>query len=108
MGGLAGVEGFGDTGDESFADPAEVICIYFDADAIEFAAVHDEVRGDAAEGLGEDGRGAAMQETVGLFCSLVNGHGCLEIVFADFGKEDAEVVAHGLVAQGLDVGGLDV
>jgi hypothetical protein len=73
-----------------------------------FAAIHDEVGGDAAEGFGKDGRGAAVQEAVGLSCSFVDGHGCLEIVVADPGKNNSEVVAHGVVAEGLDIGGFDV
>src|SRR6267142_2444330 len=107
MGGLARMEGPDDTGDEAFADPAEVICIYFDADANVFAVVNDEVRGDAAEGFGEYGRGAAVEESIGLPGALVYRHGRFEIVLAYFGEDDAQVVGHRVVTEGGDIGGRD-
>lgn len=53
--------------------------------------VDAKVRADAADGLRERQRGAAMQDTGGLVRAGVNGHGRAQVIRADLGVADAQV-----------------
>ena len=72
MSGFAGMQGCCDAGDKSFADAAEVIGIYLDADAVVLGGVDDERGGNASESFGEDSRCAAVEKAIGLFCAMVD------------------------------------
>ena len=105
MGGLAEVQRPGNTGDEPFANAAQVIGIDLQSDRIILTAVHDECRGDAPKGFGQRDTGATVEQTVWLTGTTIYRHASFQEIFTDFSEFDAQVLTHGVVAQRLQLGG---
>lgn len=97
------MHGGGDAGDEAVADAPVVGAVEVDADR-ELGGSAVEHGADGPEGLGEDGGGAAVQETVGLGVAL-DGHGADDAVGG--GLDDGHAHALAEVAGGEEGGQVD-
>ena len=69
---------------------------HFLAIALKFFLVDGAGTGDTAQCLGQYYIGAAMNNAVGLECASICGHCTLEIVIADLGNLNTELVHYGI------------